>query len=306
MLLINTWTIESTALSPFTSILKLYSSVTGDVQHNIRLLLRSINADHGIFQLETNISGIDALLFSLQLGEQWPTSSALYEYLDNCFSRFVRKSIKYFCDSFDFSEVDSSSERKPVSLFLFVMVEQWPYLVDSVKASDLKTIGKWIAYLLELLDLIGESKAVLLQIRDQMVQQLGDTSCRNILQKSMTGRPNLEMLERVEEILLSSANEPSHTTSKPTNESRGDDESESLSLPSAPPEEPEDHPEFAQYMREDLTESIENGTFGKIILCLCSERDDIRKQAFSILQVIAAKFKVGLTLLRYVNDCSSL
>ena len=267
-------------------------------------MLRSINADHGIFQVETSISGIDALLLSLQLDEKRLTPSALYEYLDNCFSRFVRKSIKYFCDFSDFSKVDSS--RKPASLFLFVMLEQWPYLLNSVQASDLRTIGNWVAYFFELLDLVGESKAVLLQVRDQMIQQLGDTSCRNILQESMTGQPNLEMLRRMEKVSLSSAKESSDIISKPTNESRSDGESDSLSLPSAPPGEPEDHPEFAQYMREDLTESIENGTVGKIILCLCSERDDIRKQAFAILRVIAAKFKVGLTLLRYVNYCSSL
>ena len=60
------------------------------------------------------------------------------------------------------------------------------------------------------------------------------------------------------------------------------------------PVEDERHAALHKWEREDLTEALEQGDIGELLLCLCSGHEEIRRQAHSAITRFMAKLKVCL------------
>ena len=251
--------------------------------------------DHAILQGETNLSALDALVTSLKTNEDWEASSALYAFLDNCILRFVRKTIKYYGDVADlFDNVLPSSlkmQRKPVSLLVIVILDQWSYLVEIAQASDLRNIILWVARFLEILRYIGEEEAVLLHVRGCLANQTPDKNCRDLIEAALVNSPNVEILKHLDQKLHTAQNH-SHSLNLQMNLEVANKTSSSIDLPLEPSRASPNFPGLTRWLKKDIPEAVEGGAVGELISCLCSNHEEIRRQAILGVESLMAKLEV--------------
>ena len=252
-----------------------------------------------MLQHHTKIPAFNALIASLKADGEWEATSSLYAFLDNCILRLVRKTIKYYGDVKELtdsilSEV-TNDQRKPISLLLMVILEQWSFFVEATPASDLANVTSWIARYLEYLQSIGEDIAILQNVRDQLRDAIKVRRCRSMLEAVLKDEPNAETVVLLQGQL--------HAVESPiTNDSQlegnpqvssGNTIRSNLDSAYGPPEEVQDHPELSRWMKQDMSDAIDDGTIGKLLLCLCSKHEEIRKQALVAIQNLMAKLEVS-------------
>ena len=286
-------------LSPFTTILRLHVNAAKNAQGNIQELLQSVVENHAILQHDTKISAFDALVASLKADGEWQATSSLYAFLDNCILRLVRKTIKYYgdvkelTDSVMFETTDN--QRKPISLLLMVILEQWSFFVEAAPASELANVTSWIARYMEYLQCIGEDIALLQNVGNQLGDKIKDEHTRSMLKAVFEKEANVDAIALLRGRL--------HTVESPKSNDSGleghlqvsaDNITEpDLDLPYGPPEEAEDHPELSRWMKQEISDAIEDGAMGKLLLCLCSKHEEVRKQALVAIRSFMAKLEVS-------------
>ena len=262
---------------------------------NIRRLVQSVVRDHAILQEDTDISALDALIASLTTSEDWKASDALYAFLDNCILRLARRTMKYYGDVVDLVNKilpnSTPAQRKPISLLLIVVLEQWPYFIESAQASDLRNATSWMTRYLEILQYIGEEGTVLLHVRDKLRDQISEESCRFTLQVALENLPKVEVLE--------SLKQRSHTKENTLNEidlqrSRevANKTPNLMDLPFEPPREAQDHPGLTRWLKKDMSDAIEDGAVSELLICLCSKYEEIRRQAILGVESLMGKLEV--------------
>src|SRR5690606_24339801 len=72
------------------------------------------------------------------------------------------------------------------------------------------------------------------------------------------------------------------------------------------PIEDETHSALHRWEREDLEASLDHGYVGELFLCLCSEHEEIRRQAFAAIGRFMVTVKVSAKFSRYLtrfHDC---
>ena len=288
-------------ISPFTTILRLHVDAAKDALTNIRELLQSVARDHTILQHDTEISAFDALIASLEANGQWQASSPLYAFLDNCILRLVRKTIKYYGDLKELRDrtlaENTENQTKPVSLLLMAILEQWSF-VEATPASNLENITSWLARYLEYLQFIGEDTNILQNVRDQLIDRLEDKRCCSMLEAILKEQPNFEAATLLRGQLHAVGNPVSNDSGikKHSPVSSGDTARHDIHLAYGPPDEAEDHPELSRWIKQDMADAVEEGTIGKLLLCLCSKYGEIRKQALPAIQNLMAKLEVSDSL----------
>lgn len=283
-------------LSPFTTILKLTieSHKTRPSGH-MRDLLHCIVRDNAILQQHTEKPSLDALLDSLVGNGDWHASDAVFQFLDNCIVRYVRKPLKYYDDlanlDGDVAPTLNQPADQPISLLLVVLMEQWPFLVKVAEPSKLTNVAEWLVRFLDYLRFIGEDSKMLSNIRDQIRSQVKDKECRGILKRALKGTkgPVSNYSQGAVHLGgLGQANEP-----LPSEPCTKDTLLIMPQTPTGPPREDENHPELTRWTQKDVSDAVEDGTIGQLILCLCSTYKEIRKQAFGNLFQLLAKVQVS-------------
>ena len=297
----NNTLVESMSLSPFTTILRLHINATGlGLEDNVRALLGAIIRDNAILQQATETSSLDALLASLGCYGDWRASDTVYGFLDNCILRLVRKPIKYCGDVANIANISSSgdetqgTENITISLLLIVILEQWSFLVNTAKATDLISVAHWLARYLEFSKHIGEDLFVLHHIRDQLRIKVQDKDCRLILKNALAVPRKIRLPDMVDGKAISTG--PETDTSLGVARQRPlliwDSISNSV-LPSAPPDEAEDYPGLNRWTQKDLSNAVEENAVGDLLLCLCSKEEEVRRQAILNLRILMRKLEVS-------------
>ena len=255
--------------------------------------------DYTLLQQDTEVSALDALTISLRDFRGWQASTALYDFLDNCILRLVRKTIKYFSDAVDLEKdvkaTPANGHSRPVSLLLMAILEQWPYFIEACHTLDLENVVTWLAQILTVLKSIGEDGKML----DLICERLG---------AQIKNRENLTVTTIASDILSDPEWESTLSNSLKPEEialnndailkesSKGQPSTPLQTLPPGPPKEAEDHPGLSRWTNKEVAEAIDDGSLADLLFCLSSQHKEIRMQSLSGIQILMAKLKVSILL----------
>jgi len=296
-------------LSTFTTVLKLYVLKDWDADDHVESLLRSIIRDHSILQRKTKISALAALKASLRERADRKVLPELYGFLDNCILRLIRKPIKYCGDADEYAKEfkrsagSSRRKRSPISLLHFVLLEQWPFLVEAGDERTIQNATYFLAGYLCCSEAIGEDAAILNAIRSRVWKLIAKKSYATLLDEDFP-KPIHDQLSKDLQGRFKDAGEATgdaveimvnHGSHRPMLTS------DSILIHSELPEENEDHPGLNRWNTEDVEVAIEDGAVGELLLCLCSKHGEIRKQALVNIRILVAKLKVTLSQACYCN-----
>lgn len=261
--------------SSFTSILKVLVGMSDrDSARRISVLLRTALADSHI--LRRSPQAFNSLLSSLEDSDP----DSLHEQLvffDNCASRVARKPVHYL----DLLEALSDDAVKTTSLLVPAIIEQWPFVVKTGDESTEAAVGSWIAQVLGHLKRSGESGRALKTARDVLLEATQTKKVRSLFKKCLKGITDVDVSDKMD--IDSGPTQPSSSDRPPSVDL--DEIFGSL------PTEGTTHNALHRWEREDIEAAVEQGRIAELILCLCSEHEEVRKQAFANLARFMAKLK---------------
>jgi nucleolar pre-ribosomal-associated protein 1 len=261
--------------SPFTSILKVLMGTSDkDSSRRISTLLKTVLIENSV--LQSSPHAFVSILSSLENSE----GDALHQQLvffDNCVSRVAKKPVHYL----DMLESLSEDVSETASALVAVVVEQWPFVVKSGDASTEAAVGAWIASLLGNLKQAGESTIVLKAARDSLVEATETKKIRSLLKKSLKEAEDAENEDKMD--IDSDSKTPVSSDKTPAV-----DLDEIFGFL---PTEGTTHNALHKWEREDLDEAVDQGHIAELMLCLCSQHEEVRRQAFSGIIRFMSKLK---------------
>ncbi|KAK4696134.1 hypothetical protein P7C71_g1736, partial [Lecanoromycetidae sp. Uapishka_2] len=180
-----------------------------------------------------------------------------------------------------------SAKDSTVDLLLITILEQWPFLVKSADPSTLTDISQWLRRYIEIMRIFigrqhngmlddGDLK-IISHIRDQLEAEIHQQECRMMFSKAPKHLSELDVFDELNSLAAASGKNIV-AESNSDNEAVYSESSRDL-VPAGPPEESEDHPGLNSWSREEVPDAISGGSIAALILCLCSEHVEIRKQA---------------------------
>ncbi|KAJ5690013.1 hypothetical protein N7462_004405 [Penicillium macrosclerotiorum] len=261
--------------SPFTSILKvLVGTSDRDSARRISALLRTVLSENAV--LENLPRSFNALLSSLEDFESDTLHTQLL-FFDNCVSRVAKKPVHYL----DLIGSAGSSDEAPTSPIVAAIVEQWPFVVKAGDASAENAIGSWIAKLLGQLKQVGENSDALKAARDALVEATETKKTRSLIKKCFKGIDEDETADKMDVDSI-------HKQPVLSNKTSSVDLDEIFGFL---PTESTTHNALHKWEREDIEAAVEQGHIAELILCLCSQHEEVRRQAFANLARFLVKLK---------------
>lgn len=260
--------------------------------------MRGIVEETSLLLQATTYNSFEVLLLSLQNLKHGLPSDSLFEFLDNCILRCLRKPVKYYDDlATNVSGLTPNIGKMTsckIDLLMVTILHQWPFLIKSAKPVVLKEVTLWLVRYLDFLLHNDGSLALLSMIREKFTGQVRDGQVRGLLEKALR-EPTIygtkDELHRINRPNQKGSN-PSVSLSQEIGvESNKDTEVAQL------PTEDDDHPALVRWAQMGISEAIKDGEIGGLILCLCSKYEDIRKQAIVNLGKFSGILQVGYILL---------
>ncbi|KAJ5807415.1 Nucleolar pre-ribosomal-associated protein 1 N-terminal [Penicillium robsamsonii] len=261
--------------SPFTSILKVLMDTSDkDSSRRISTLLKTVLVENSV--LQSSPHAFASILSSLENSE----ADALHHQLvffDNCVSRVAKKPVHYQ----DLLQSLSEDVSRTTSALVAAIVEQWPFVVKSGDASTEAAVGAWIASLLGNLKQAGESTKVLKAARDALVEATESKKIKSLLKKSLKAADDADNEDKMD--IDSGSNVP-----RSSNKASTVDLDEIFGFL---PTEGTTHNALNKWEREDIAEAVDQGYVAELMLCLCSQHEEVRRQAFANIIRFMAKLK---------------
>ncbi|KAL4797533.1 ribosome 60S biogenesis N-terminal-domain-containing protein [Aspergillus venezuelensis] len=263
----------SMKLSAFTSILKvLITASSRETFEEMGELLETVLTEHSVLRP----SSFSALLSSFE-----PSDSEILQhqlgFFDNCASRIAKKPVHY--GDLLGSLVDAS---KPLSPLVAAVIEQWPFVVKSGNASNEKAVSEFIVNLLRNLSSAGENLRGLKNARDELANSTEDKKLKSRFKKSLKGAEEAE-----QDVMDTQADTYVAASAKKTDRQDVNLEEIFGSLPT----EGTEHSVLFRWDQKELEESLEEGRVSELLLCLCSEHEEVRRQALPNISRFMMKLK---------------
>ncbi|QIW99742.1 hypothetical protein AMS68_005260 [Peltaster fructicola] len=253
--------------SPMVAILQL--ALKQDSQRLKDLAGRVLHA-HGIIikgQTGALCSSMDALLSSLESNQ----NEHVWDFLEQSCLRAVKTPVKYL-DDIDGLGIGSTASDQ-TSLLPVVLWEQASFIVAK-PAEERAALMRWVNSAFNCWLLSAESNDTLTRIMAQV--------------KAIDGwnaKPGSKVKPKPIQIASQDTNNAENTITKP-HEHR-------LSLFSAPAVETPDHPELFRWQKKDIDTAFEDHDVDSLILCLCSEYNEVRRQARTQLTNLMVKLQAS-------------
>ena len=260
--------------------------------------LRSVCNENSILQQETPTPALAALVSSLESTADFEASNVLYEFLDNCVNRLVRKPIKYCGDLEECAkrlDPDSAAgKERRVTLLLMVLVDQWPFFLRDNSNDEAKHVVCWVTRYVDLSFHIGEDPDILPTIKSSFLSQTMDQDhasptinppCEDLRDNVLKAWQDSENVGR-------GRNSEQHASRTAETQTAAPDLSAKY-LAFQPPEEGDEHPAISRWTKMDLTKAVDLGVVTQLMLCLCSKYGEIRKQALVQVKALQGKFRVS-------------
>lgn len=264
--------------TPFTSILKvLVGGLDEDTSPEIHSLLHSVLVNNHV--LQASPASFSSLVSSLQDSDLESLHSNL-TFLDNCVARAAKKPVHYQ----DLVENLHQDASESVSFLVATIVEQWPFVVKGGIAATESAVGAWISRLLGHLNHAGENTKALKAARDQLCDATGDRKTKTLLKKAL----------KISQENQENGNKEDKSTQRALAVNSGRTQRVDLDrMFGLLPKEDETHNELRKWEKEELDVAIEQGAIAELMLCLCSEYEEVRRQAYANITRFRAKLRVS-------------
>lgn len=263
--------------SAFTSILKvLIETSDKDSSKEIENLLTTILRENSIIQ---SSSAFSCLLSSFDATESKSVHSQL-AFFDNCACRIAKKPVHYD----DLLSSLTEGENKPTSFIVAAITEQWPFVAKNGDAAAELAVSTWIARLFGKLKQTGEDPKTLKAARDSILQTVESKQLKSTLKKA---------LKDTEEAANNDGTSQDGVSRSEVHAQK--DKAAQVDLREifgALPTESKTHNELHKWEKEELEIAVEQGRISDLMLCLCSEHEEVRRQAFANLNRFMAKLRV--------------
>ena len=222
--------------------------------------------------------------------------AVIFEFLDNCIPRLVRKPLKYYGDLEVFASAltngSKSEQEHAVSLLVLVLIEQWPFFIRTGEASEVQAVAQWMLRFLHAARLAGEDEQILREVENQvnstLPAEIPSLLDEGPLENSLKDAMNSENW-RASKFPKRGVEVSEEETSRDTVEALGQVLDSGLS----PPEEKDDHPGVTRCMKMGILEAVETGALGELMMCLCSDHQEIRLQAVINLRHCMSRLEVS-------------
>ncbi|KAF7626542.1 hypothetical protein AFLA_013933 [Aspergillus flavus NRRL3357] len=182
--------------------------------------------------------------------------------------------------SMQFSAFTSILKLYPI---VAAITEQWPFVVKSGGDAE-SAVGAWIAKTLGKLKGSGEDPKALKAARDTLVAATENKRTKSTLKKA---------LKDTEEETSQDSNRRESSTTQPTT-LRSSNEKSTVDLEEifgTLPTEGTTHNALHRWEKEDIEISVEQGRVADLMLCLCSEHEEVRRQAFANITRFMSKIR---------------
>ena len=262
--------------SPFTSILKVVVETSDkESSHHISGLLKTVLTENCV--LHESLSSYNAVLSSLG-GSKSDSLNRELIFFDNCVSRIAKKPVHYL----DLLAALANDESAIASPLIAVIVEQWPFVVRAGDETAESVVGAWIAKLFGQLKQAGECAKILKAARDALIEVSETKKTRSLFKKCLKEAEDQGKEDKMDiDFPLSKTDRANKALEVDLDEIFG-----------FLPIEGTTHNALYRWEREDIEAAVEQGRIAELILCLCSEHEEVRKQAFANLARFMAKLKV--------------
>jgi nucleolar pre-ribosomal-associated protein 1 len=253
-----------------------------------------------MLQTKTSPDALDALIASVGTppGSSGPSVDVL-EFLDDCCSRFVKTPIKYFddIDSVCARDTQGPTGTGPFSTLLMTFVEQWPFRGgEKAMGTAAEPLAQWLSKLLYLLKLVGEDEAMLTSVRDAMVESAAKAH-KEVLKDAFLWKMGKESAKEALKLAtgadFSGSERSTSSPSPPAEVAPKTTKRPDVNL-EAPPVEDEKHIGLTRWKKKDLSEAIDDGDVGELLLCLCSKHAEIRLQAVNGVRQLMATLEASI------------
>uniref|UniRef100_A0A093V1K5 Uncharacterized protein C14G10.02 n=1 Tax=Talaromyces marneffei PM1 TaxID=1077442 RepID=A0A093V1K5_TALMA len=241
-------------------------------------LLSNVLVEQAI--LSSSTKPFDALIFSLK-GSEPAELTVQLQFLDNCLCRIAKKAVHYQ----DLATKLLDDDSAPLSLLVVAVLEQWPFVLKSNDTEKEQSIARWIASLIKQLKAAGEDKKALKNMRDSLSELSEAKKTKSIFKKALKGSDEKEEADEDHEMEDFESSE----RSKPTASS--DSTVGLLDMFGSIPPESKDHAGLYKWEKEEIDVAIGQGRVSDLLLCLCSEHEEIRRQAFAAVSRLMIKLK---------------
>lgn len=237
------------------------------MNRQVRSLIQHVLTTENV--LHEGASHLDALLASL-VGLL--DDSSAWELVDDCIGRATRKPVKYLDDLNGIIKklgLNQDNAHRS-SLLIAVVLEQAPFVASKMDAGG-KAKAEWVEGFLALPHSEGKDDEAILADVLKSVRSLPGWKTSKLK----------DVVRDMESVRLP-IETPKQTKASTTTAANGDS-----ALNFQPPlPEPQSHPEITRWSLKEIDMAIEDGDVSALILCLCSQHSDIRKQGFAQLNKI--------------------
>ncbi|OOF93007.1 hypothetical protein ASPCADRAFT_209651 [Aspergillus carbonarius ITEM 5010] len=260
--------------SAFTSILKvLAEAASKDSLSEIDSLLRTVLTENSVLQ---HPSSFPALLASFDTSESERFQRQL-SFFDNCACRIAKKPVHYQ----DLLDSLFQGASNPVSPLVAAIIEQWPFVVKSGDADSESAVVAWIATTIGNLKRSGEDGKTLKSARDKLLDSAENKKSKSTLKKTLKDTEDADNDHDMD------ANDPSQDTTA----TAGKEEVDLDEVFGILPTEGTTHNGLRRWEKDDIEVAVEQGRIADLLVCLCSEHEEVRKQAFANIIRFMAKLK---------------
>ncbi|KAL8657954.1 MAG: hypothetical protein Q9226_001420 [Calogaya cf. arnoldii] len=217
---------------------------------------------------------------------EWQPSDALFEFLDSCLIRLARKTVKYNQDLLSLRGEARHTAAPDADIvagyFLMVVLEQWPFIQTSTTLPDVVNISHWLTRFLLIVARNCGNLEFIDCVRDKVESLTTLQRCRVWLKKA----PDVRFVDVIDFQIAQPPNDEASTLGTWVDETilGEEDAKEGWQAPTPPASEGEDHPGLGKLKQLGIEEAIVEGAVGEVMLCLCSQYADIRKQALMELR----------------------
>lgn len=159
--------------------------------------------------------------------------------------------------------------------------EQWAFVVKANDSDREKVVAAWVGSFLAKLKEAGEDGAALDTVRLNLVEQSESKKAKSTFKKAFKG---LDVNHEAADIPAPAKDTQPQPKLKPS--------ADIAEVFGPLPSESKNHTSLQKWESEELEMAIDNGRVRDLILFLCSEHEEIRRQAFAAISRLMVKVKV--------------
>lgn len=265
--------------SSFTSILKvLAEGLNNDTSQEIRNLLTEVLIfDHILRDSHASFSSLVS-----SFGDSGPEDlHSQLTFFDNCVCRGAKRPVHYV----ELVESWHKGSYGSFSPLVAIIVEQWPFVTKAGNTATEAAVGAWISRLLGLLKQAGENAKALKAARDKLREATGDKKTKSLLKKSL----------KVSEVTDMEGGEEESTQKASAISSTKKQDVDLDAMFGSLPAESDTHNELRKWEKDEIDVAVEQGRIAELMLGLCSQHEEVRRQAYANITRFMAKLRVSLT-----------